>query len=125
VWVPTALCSVDREGGDLRVYHETSAHRLGHSCPSPDEQWIVTDSQDPGRNLLMLVSTQRDKQHVLCWPNTSIDPDAPGKRSDHLPPHDHRHTHPAFSPSGRFVHYTSDVSGRSQVYVVAVDDLVG
>ncbi len=124
VWVPTALCSVDAEGGDLRVYYETSEHRLGHSCPSPDEEWIVTDSQDPGENILMLAATGRHEQHLLCWPNMSIDDDAPHKRPPHLPPHTHRHTHPGFSSTGRYVHYVSDVTGRSQVYIVDVSDLV-
>ena len=123
-WVPTALVSVDKEGGDLRVYFETSEHRLGHSQPSPDERWIVTDSQDPDENILMLVSTERDEQHLLCWPNTSINSGRPDKRRPELPPHTDRHTHPGFSPTGRYVHYTSDVSGRSQVYVVPVGDLL-
>jgi Tol biopolymer transport system component len=124
-WTPTALCSVNRDGGDLRVYHETTEHRLGHSAPSPDEAWIVTDSQDPDTNILMLVSTRRDKQHMLCWPNTSIGSGRPDRRSPRLPAHTDRHTHPAFSLTGRYVHYTSDVSGRSQVYVVPVADLTG
>jgi oligogalacturonide lyase len=31
------------------------------------------------------------------------------------------HPHPSFSPDGKYVVYTSDVSGHSQVYVVAVE----
>jgi len=124
-WVPTALCSVDPNGNDLRVYYETSDHRLGHSCPSPDEQWLVTDSQDPDANLLMLVHLHRDEQHLLCWPNASINSARPDKRRADLPPHTHRHAHPGFSNTGRYVHYGSDVGGRTQVYVVDVADLVG
>jgi hypothetical protein len=127
VWVPTALCSVDAEGNDLRVYYETSEHKLGHSCPSPDEQWIVTDSQDPDENILMLVHTQRNEQHMLCWPNMSIDAKTtkrPDKRRPDLPPHTHRHVHPAFSTTGRYIHYVSDVDGNSHVYAVRVDDIV-
>ena len=123
-WTPTALCSVNRDGGDLRVYHETSAHRLGHSAPSPDERWLVTDSQDPDRNILMLVSTQTGATHLLCWPNMSINSGRPDRRLPHLPAHTDRHPHPGFSRSGRLVHYTSDVSGRSQVYIVPIGDLV-
>jgi oligogalacturonide lyase len=110
-WVPTALCSVDRSGGDLRVYYETSDHKLGHSCPSPDEQWIITDSQDPGRNILMLVHIPTGKGEVICWPNSSI------KANE-------SHVHPSWSRSGRHVIYTSDVTGKCQVYVVPVGDLV-
>jgi len=125
VWVPTALCSCDARGGDLRIYYEDAVHRLGHSQASPDERWIVTDSQDFDENLLMLVSTERDEQHILCWPNASIGSDRPDRRRPDLPPHTDRHTHPGFSFTGRYVHYTSDVSGRSQVYVVPVGDLTG
>jgi Tol biopolymer transport system component len=124
-WTPTALCSVNREGEDLRVYFETSAWKLGHSASSPDEKWLVSDSQDADENPLLLVSTQRDEQHLLCWPNMSQKTSTrPHRRSTHLPPHTDVDTHPGWSATGRYVHYTSDISGRSQVYVVPVDDLV-
>lgn len=122
-WTPTALCSVNRDGGDMRVHFETSEYRLGHCSPSPDEKWLVTDSQDPGENILMLVHLERDEQHVLCWPNTSIKSARPHKRLPHLPPHTDTDVHPNFSPSGRFIAYNSDISGRSHVYVVPVADL--
>ena len=122
-WVPTALCSVDRSGGGFCVYYETNDYLLGHSCPSRDGKWIVTDSQEPGENILMLVGLEDDEQHMLCWPNSSVGSDRPDKRLPHLPPGG-GHTHPGFSPSGRYVHYQSDVSGRTQVYVVPVGDLV-
>ena len=125
MWVPTALCSVNRDGGDLRVYYETSEHKLGHSCPTADERWIVTDSQDPDENILALVSAETGSFQILCWPNMSQNSKRPDKRPPNLPPHTHRHTHPAFSPSGRFVHYVSDVTGCSHVYVVPVGDLIG
>ena len=125
VWVPTALCSVNADGEDLRVYYETSEHKLGHCGASPDEQWLVTDSQDDAENMLMLVHLARDEQHLLCWPNASINSDRPDKRSGDLPPHKHRHPHPAFSRTGRYVHYGSDISGRTHVYVLDVGDLVG
>jgi Tol biopolymer transport system component len=123
-WVPTAIGSVDRDGGDLRIYFETAEHKLGHCAPSPDERWIVTDSQDPGENILMLLSTQRNEQHMLCWPNTSINQVTASRRRPDLPAHTDTHTHPGFSPTGRSVHYTSDCTGRSQVYVLPVEDLV-
>lgn len=126
-WVPTALCSVNRDGEDIQVHYETDQHKLGHSCVSPDEQWIVTDSQDPNENILLLVHRDRDEEHLLCRPNTSIGSDRPDTRPVGLPPvlPPQRHTHPGFSPTGRFIHYTSDVTGRCQVYAVPVDDLVG
>ena len=124
-WTPTALCSVDREGGDLRVHYETSKHRLGHCCPSPDEKWLATDSQDPGENILMLVHLERNEQHMLCWPNSSIKTSRPHKRAPDLPPHTDTDVHPNFSPAGKLIAYNSDISGRSQVYVVPVSDLTG
>lgn len=124
-WIPTALCSVNRDGEDLQVYYETSKWKLGHSASSSDEKWIVTDSQDVDENILMLVSTQRDEQHMLCWPNMSQGGSKrPHRRSPHLPPHTDTDTHPGFSSTGRYIHYTSDISGRSQIYVVPVGDTV-
>jgi hypothetical protein len=123
-WVPTALCSVNNQGDDLRVHFETSQWRLGHSAASPDEKWIVTDSQDADVNPLVLAATAKDEQHVLCWPNMSQKTSTrPHKRRADLPPHTDVDTHPGWSSTGKFVHYTSDVSGRSQVYVVPVGDL--
>lgn len=123
-WTPTALCSVDAQGQDLRVHYGTTEHKLGHSCPSPGEKWIVTDSQDVPENILMLCNAERDEQDMLCWPNASIKRERPHKRRPDLPPHTDTDTHPGFSLTGRYVHYTSDVSGRSQIYVVPVDDIV-
>ena len=125
VWVPTALCSFNSEGEDLRVHYETGDHRLGHSQANPDETWIVTDSQDLDENILLLAGAERDEQHLLCWPNTSINSGRPDRRPPDLPPHNDCHTHPGFSHTGRCVHYTSDVSGRSQVYMAPVADVVG
>jgi Tol biopolymer transport system component len=108
------------------VYYETSEWKLGHSASSPDEKWLVTDSQDIDENILMLVSTQRDEQHMLCWPNMSQKGSTrPHKRNPTLPPHTDTDTHPGWSATGRYVHYTSDISGRSQIYVVPVSDLAG
>jgi len=123
-WVPTALCSVNREGGDFRVHYETGRHKLGHCTPSPGEQWIVTDSQDRPANIVMLCRADGSEQHLLCWPNNSIKQISMAKRNPALPPHTDTDIHPGFSLSGRYIHYTSDGSGRSQVYVAPVEDLV-
>lgn len=124
-WVTTALGAVDRAGADERIYFETTAHRLGHSAPSPDEKWIVTDSQDTPENMVMLVHTERDEQRLLCWANASIKKPSMAGRLPNLPPHTDTDVHPGFSSTGRYVHFTSDVTGRSQVYVVPVADLTG
>jgi hypothetical protein len=124
-WLPTALCSVNRDGEDFRVHYETNEHRLGHSCPHPSAPWTVSDSQDKDENILLLAHHDRDEAHMLCWPNTSIHSGRPDTRRDDLPAHPHRHTHPGFSPTGKYVHYTSDCGGTCQVYLTAVDDLTG
>lgn len=125
-FTPAALGSVNREGEDMQIHYETDEYKLGHCSPSPDEKWLVTDSQDLDENILMLVSTQRDEQHMLCWPNMSQKGSTrPHHRSPHLPPHTDVDTHPGFSSTGQYVHYTSDISGRSQIYVVPVGDLTG
>lgn len=69
---------------------------------------------------------------TLCWPGATNE----GKHwnTDHCPYDDadyqqgkwkvyapqHTHPHPAFSPDGRFVVFTSDRSGHSQVYEVEI-----
>jgi len=123
-FVPTSLGSFDRSGGDYREYFTTSDHRLGHCSPSPGERWLVTDSQDFEENILMLVHLERDEQHLLCWPNSSIKQPRPHKRNPDLPPHTDTDIHPNFSRTGRMIAYNSDISGRSQVYVVPVGDIL-
>ena len=72
----------------------------------------------------------------LCFPEAT----AEGKHwnTDHCPYDDedyqqgkwkvyapqHTHPHPAFSPDGRFVIFTSDRTGHSQVYEVAIDRII-
>ncbi len=124
-WTPTALCSVDTAGQDLRVHYETNVYKLGHCHPDPQENWLVADSQDPDENILMLAHLHRERHTMVCWPNMSINSNRPDERSPDLPAHNDRHTHPAFSPRGNYIVYTSDITGRSQVYVAPVADLVG
>jgi Tol biopolymer transport system component len=112
-WSPVAICSQDKEGGDFRVHYESDSIRLGHGTVSRDGHWFVSDSQEPGRNELVLVNLENGKAEVLCWPNSSVSGG-----------HDARaHVHPSFSPGGNYICYTSDQSGVSQVYVVPVNDL--
>ena len=42
----------------------------------------------------------------------------------YFPPHTDTDIHPNFSRTGRMIAYNSDISGRSQVYVVPVGDIV-
>jgi len=112
-WSPVAICSQDKNGEDFRVHYESDTIRLGHGTVSRDGRWFVSDSQEPGKNELLLVNLESGEAGVLCWPNASIS----GGDDERA------HVHPSFSPRGNFIIYTSDHSGVSQVYVVPVDDL--
>ena len=112
-WKPVTICSISKQGDDLREYHYSDTIRLGHGISSRDGKWFITDSQDPGRNPLTLLNLETGLRTVLNWPDASTEDG------------EFTHVHPFFSTSGRFVCYTSDVSGVPQVYVVPVADLTG
>jgi len=112
-WSPVAICSQDIDGNDIRVHYESDTIRLGHGSSSRDGRWFVSDSQQPGKNELVLLNLESGEAGVLCWPNSSVDGG-----------HDARaHVHPSFSPGASYVCFTSDYAGVSQVYVVPVGDL--
>jgi Tol biopolymer transport system component len=114
-WIPAAICSQDKEGGDVQVHYESDSILLGHGVVSRDGRWFVADSQEPDWNELVLVSLETGEGTVLCWPNSSVE----GGDSQRA------HVHPSFSPQGHLICYTSDRTGVSQVYVVPVGDLTG
>jgi hypothetical protein len=105
-WIPTWVCSIDAGGDDFREHFRSDTRRLGHSCVSRDQAWLVSDTQDPGENELHLVNLATGTSEVLCWPNASIANGGTG------------HVHPFFTPSGNAVVYTSDAGGTAQVYMV-------
>lgn len=112
-WSPVAICSQDKDGGDFRVHFESDSIRLGHGTVSRDGRWFVSDSQEPGKNELVLVNLDTGKGEVLCWPNSSVSGGHEARA----------HVHPSFSPQGNYICYTSDHTGVSQVYVVPVSEL--
>lgn len=112
-WKPVAICSQDKNGGDFRIYYESASIRLGHGTVSRDGRWFVSDSQEPGKNELVLVNLESGESEILCWPNSSVDGGHEARA----------HVHPSFSPTGNFICFTSDRTGVSQVYVVPVKDL--
>jgi len=106
---------MDKAGGDFRVHFESDTIRLGHGVSSRDGRWFISDSQEPGRNELVLVDLESGEAQVLCWPNASI-----------TEGHDaFAHVHPSFSPGGNYVAFTSDRTGTPRVYVVPVGDVTG
>lgn len=104
-WTPVAVCSMDRGGGDWREHIRSGEWRLGHAAVDAGARWLVTDSQDPGRNPLILCDLGTGEEGTLCWPNAS--------GAGHP-----RHVHPSFSPSGRSIVYTSDAEGDAHVWLV-------
>ncbi len=112
-WSPAAICSQNRRGEDFRVHYENDSIKLGHGTVSQDGHWFVADSQQPGKNELVLLNLESGEAEVLCWPNSSV-----------IGGHSNRaHVHPSFSALGNYICYTSDRTGVSQVYVVPVADL--
>lgn len=83
---------------------------IAHGISSTDGRWFLTDGDDRDRNPLILFNLETGEDLFLCWPNSSIY--GFGQYS---------HVHPSLSKSGRFACYTSDVSGKPQVYVVPID----
>ncbi|MBD3376311.1 hypothetical protein GF406_14835 [candidate division KSB1 bacterium] len=102
-WLPVTICSQNLDGTGFREYTTHSIIRLGHGVSSADGKWFVSDGQDPHFNPIMLINLITGEETILCWPNSSIY---------------NQHVHPSLSQSGKFVAYTSDISGTSQVYVV-------
>lgn len=107
-WLPVSICSIDQDGSNFREYYSHSEIRLGHGISSMDGKWFVSDGQDPDNNPIILINLETGEAKFLCWPNSSI---KEGQNN-------FGHVHPSFSMSGRYVCYTSDVTGTAQVYVV-------
>lgn len=105
-WTPTSIASISVNGDDFREHYVSKTRKLGHSCINPQGKIIVTDVQQPYFNELISINLETGKSQILCWPNSSVKRGQLG------------HVHPSFSFSGEKVLYTSDVTGKSQVYMV-------
>ncbi len=107
-WTPASIESIAGDGSDPREHFLSPDRKLGHSCVSSDGTRLVSDVQDPAGNELHLVDLRTGAAEVLCWPNASIANGLSG------------HAHPFFSPTGRSVVFTSDVSGKAAIFMVDV-----
>ncbi len=107
-WVPTSICSMRRDGSDLRTHFTSETLMLGHSMISSDGRFIVSDVQKPGDNPLIYVDLATGWCEILCWPDSSVT----GGHARQA------HVHPSISRSGKYVAFTSDRTGVAQVYVV-------
>ena len=85
---------------------------------------MVTDTKFPDIGLQLFdISDRPMAPTLLCYPSASSVGDH--WNTDHCPYDDgpievyapqHTHPHPTFSPSGELVVFTSDRTGRAQVY---------
>ena len=107
---PTAVASVDRDGGDGRIHWE-HARKLGHSSIDRTSTFIVSDVQVDGENELFLTDGETGKAEILCWPNTRSVYDQTS------------HVHPSISAGGNFIDFTSDRCGPSDVYVYPLEQI--
>ena len=89
-------------------HFETDQYRLGHGALSNDQRYFVSDVQNAHDSPLLLIDMQTGRHEILCWPDASND----GGHGACA------HVHPSFSPTGRYVVFTSDRTGVAQVYVV-------
>ena len=112
-WVPTWICSIERDTREVRTWYEHDEYKLGHSYATKDERWLVSDSQEPDNNPLVLIEAATGKGQVLCWPDSRVTPGHKG----------YSHVHPTFSPSNRYVLYTTDRGGIGQVVMVPVPEV--
>ncbi|MGF1671399.1 MAG: oligogalacturonate lyase family protein, partial [Balneolaceae bacterium] len=104
-FVPASIKSVNLDRTEVKTYIESESIKLGHSAVNHDETKIVSDSQEPNLNELLLIDIATGDYEILCWPNTSGDGQV-------------NHTHPNFSRNGNMIIYTSDATGFAQVYLI-------
>ncbi len=112
---PVSVCSVDKNGEDLKVYYSNDTVKLGHGLASRDQKWFIADSQDPRTNPLFLINLETGEARIICWPNSS-----------QTTPSQYFHVHPSISASGRYVAFTSDRNtGTPQAFVIPIGKLTG
>lgn len=137
---PHALMGIDVNSGEV---WEAARVNAWHACADRSGNAIVFDTVHPDRGL-QLFDVKRGVWQTLCeprssnlgyqWRGTTPAPGAPADPSifrDVLPGMEPAaldlsesaygpqwtHPHPAFSPNGRYVVYTSDAEGFPHVYV--------
>jgi oligogalacturonide lyase len=131
-WIPGTrdLLAVDWPRGLFRVSIDDSARsevsglNAWHPIADRTGKQVVTDTRNPDRGICLLrLSDRVDKYEVVCSPRAS-------SRGDHWDcahcPYDdgpvqvyapqHTHPHPSISPDGRYIVFTTDVSGWPTVY---------
>jgi len=107
-WTPASIVSVPKGGGPITTHYTDTELLLGHSGVSADGRRIVIDVQKPNDNPLLLLDLASGRAETLCWPNVGVSVKASTYGA---------HAHPSFSPSGRWAAFTSDRTGKPQVFL--------
>ena len=83
---------------------------IGSVVPSPDGQWVAYTQSKP------IVEGERSETVSQIYVARTD-----GSRRFQLTRGDHGSTNPAFSPDGRYVYFSSDRSGKSNVFRILVE----
>lgn len=118
-----AFVRADRVGGEaetIRLINPDTLEEeilmecsgLKHFITNADDSLIVGDGELPGKPFIYLVDLRKKEERPLCrhdtrWKNYGNNQDA--------------HAHPAFSPDGSFVIFTSDREGLPCIYQCFLD----
>jgi hypothetical protein len=144
IW-PKAILRLDPDTGRITTIAEFNAW---HICPSHDGRYILCDTNCPDVGM-QLVDVATGSRRTICYPGSSNGGSQWPKgryamkedfeeaaragassldeamswmemKTDTVYGPQWSHPHPALSRSGRYATFTSDRTGRSQVYVVAL-----
>ncbi|MCL2776292.1 MAG: hypothetical protein FWD71_23565 [Oscillospiraceae bacterium] len=107
------ICSVDKNGLDLKEHYTSAKYKLGHGLPDKEQKWFIADSQNQLVNPLFKIDLMSGKAVILCWPNSSQTSET-NDQTDHV--------HPIISASGKYVAFTSDGRSRGlpQAFVIPI-----
>ena len=108
-WTPTTISSIARDGSDWQDHHENTERKLGHSSIDRRSSFIVADVQGSEENEIYRIDVATGEADLLCWPNTSVIQDQT------------IHVHPSISAQGKYVDFTSDRCGSSDLYIYPLD----
>lgn len=125
---PHGVMGIDTDSGAVRWAARFNAW---HPMIDRTGRWMVADTKNPDIGLQLFDPNDGiGAPRTLCLPESSNAGDH--WNTDHCPYDDgpvhvyapqHTHPHPNFSPDNQWIVFTSDRTGYSQIYEVAVDGL--
>jgi oligogalacturonide lyase len=125
VW-PHGMIGIDVDTGTVRRVTDFPAW---HPCVSRDGRICVTDTNYPDRGLFLFDPSRGPAAVVVPLAESGSSNAGDHWNTDHCPYDDgpvkvfapqHTHPHPAFSPDGSRIVFTSDRSGVAQLYEVTL-----